>query len=55
MYTGVTFNGKIHTWRDWGLIPVRIYIPMPEPKVQEIDIPGGDGSIDLTEINGRPA
>ena len=34
---------------------ISIYIPMPDPKIQTVDIPGGDGSIDLTEINGRPA
>lgn len=54
MDCGVTFNDRIHTWRDWGLNLVSIYIPMPKPKSQLIDIPGGDGSIDLTEINGRP-
>lgn len=27
---------------------------MPEAKEQVIDIPGGDGAIDLSEINGRP-
>lgn len=55
MNCGVTFDERIHTWRDWGLNLVSIYIPMPEPKTQIRDIPGGDGSIDLTEINGRPA
>ncbi len=54
MDCGVTFDGRIHTWKDWGLNLVSIYIPMPKPKSQLIDIPGGDGSIDLTEINGRP-
>ena len=55
MCCGVTFDERIHTWRDWGLNLVSIYIPMPEPKNQIRDIPGGDGNIDLTEINGRPA
>lgn len=55
METGVTFADRIHTWRDWGLKLVSVYIPMPEPKTQLVDIPGGDGKIDLTEINGRPA
>ena len=27
---------------------------MPDAKEQVIDIPGGDGTIDLSEINGRP-
>lgn len=55
MGSGITFAEKIHTERDWGLKLLSIYIPMPEPKRQLIDIPGGDGNIDLTEINGRPA
>lgn len=55
MEVGITFADKIHTARDWGLRLISIYIPMPDPKTQLIDIPGGDGSIDLTEINGRPA
>lgn len=54
MSTGVTFDDRIHTERDWGLKLISIYIPMPDPKTQTVDIPGGDGTIDLTEINGRP-
>lgn len=54
MGTGVTLDGRIHTERDWGLKLISIYLPMPSPKTQTIDIPGGDGSIDLSEINGRP-
>lgn len=55
MSAGVTFDDRIHTERDWGLKLISIYIPMPDPKTQTVDIPGGDGSIDLTEVNGRPA
>ena len=55
MGKGVTFADKIHTERDWGLKLLSVYIPMPAPKTQLVDIPGGDGNIDLTEINGRPA
>lgn len=55
MGNGITFDDKIHTERDWDLKPVSIYIPMPTPKTHMIDILGGDGSIDLTEINGRPS
>ncbi len=53
--SGVTFDEQWHTEDDWKLKPVRIYISMPEVKEQKIDIPGGDGTIDLTEINGRPS
>lgn len=56
MGTGITFANKIHTERDWGLKLLSIHIPMPQPKTQLLDIPGGDGSIDLTEVStGRPA
>lgn len=55
MSTGVIFDDRIHTERDWGLKLLSVYMPMPDPKTQILDIPGGDGSIDLTEINGRPA
>lgn len=55
MGSGITFADKIHTEKDWGLKLLSVYIPMPEPKTQTVDIPGGDGSIDYTELNGRPA
>lgn len=55
MGKGITFADKIHTEKDWGLKLLSMYIPMPAPKPQLIDIPGGDGNIDLTEVNGRPA
>lgn len=56
MGTGVMLDDRIHTSRDWGLKLISIHLPMPQPKTQLIDIPGGDGNIDLTEINtGRPA
>lgn len=55
MGSGITLSDKIHTERDWGLKLLSLYIPMPEPKTQLIDIPGGDGNIDFTEVNGRPA
>lgn len=56
MEVGVTFDDKIHTEKDWGLKLISVYIPMPQPKTELVDIPGGDGSIDLTEVSmGRPA
>ena len=55
MATGIIFDDKYHTEEDWGLKLVSLYLPMPAPKVQLVEIPGGDGTIDLTEINGRPA
>lgn len=45
---GIKIDNK-HTSADWGLIPTTIEIGLPEPKTINIDIPGGNGSIDLTE------
>lgn len=44
-------DGKsIHSYRDWGLILTeRPKITAPKPKTLYIDIPGSDGSLDLTE------
>lgn len=46
---GAQFGNK-HTLRDWGMYIVnRQDIKPPEPKKIMIDIPGGNGSLDLTE------
>lgn len=48
---GVTF-GEYHSFRDFGLILQNVVLPNPEPKIYEVDIPGSDGTIDLTEAMG---
>ncbi len=50
--TTVTKN----TWDDWHLIPAtRPLVKPPSPKINRIEIPGGDGSLDLTNVlAGRP-
>lgn len=55
MEAGIVFDDKWHTYRDWGLELISVYIPMPATKTYPIDVPGGDGSIDMTEANGRAA
>ena len=54
-YHSITFGEK-NTWTDWHLVPTsRPVINPPKPKTQYVDIPGADGSIDLTEsLAGRP-
>lgn len=49
--------GEKNTYTDWHLIPVsRLIFNPPEVKEQFVDIPGADGSIDLTDaLMGRPA
>jgi hypothetical protein len=49
MYHSITFGDK-NTWDDWHLFPSsRPVFNPPSPKVKYIDIPGGDGQLDLTE------
>lgn len=49
---GVTF-GKYHSYRDFSLILNSKEIAAPKPKNAEIEIPGADGTIDLTEFFGQ--
>ncbi|MBE6724980.1 MAG: hypothetical protein E7576_07270 [Ruminococcaceae bacterium] len=55
MYHSITFGNK-NTYSDWHLVPSsRPVVDPPKPKTQYVDIPGADGSIDLTEsLAGRP-
>lgn len=55
MYHSITFGDK-NTWDDWHLIPkTRPVINPPEPKTNLIDIPGGNGMLDLSPMpGGRP-
>lgn len=52
MKNGVTFNDK-HSITDWGFVTTKIEIGEPEPKTHYIDIPGMNGSLDLTEAIGE--
>lgn len=54
-YKGVTIirqsdSKQIHTYDDWNLIlKERPKISPPKPKTEYVDLPGTDGSLDLTE------
>lgn len=52
--TGVIVSKN--TWDDWHLIPTsRPLVNPPSPNINRIQIPGGDGSLDVTDIlAGRP-
>lgn len=53
MPTGVKF-GEYHSYDEWRLKLTKITIGLPEPKKILIDIPGGDGVLDLSEsLTGR--
>ena len=49
-------NGFIDTWKDLHLIPTTVPVIQPPPlKTNTIDVPGANGSVDMTEIlTGRP-
>lgn len=41
---------KINTLEDWNLLLKPREIPKPTPKTNYIDIPGGNGTLDLSEV-----
>ena len=49
MIQSITFGDK-NTWDDWKIIPTErpVFAP-PKPKTTYIDIPGGNGTLDLSE------
>lgn len=55
MYHSITFGEK-NTWDDWHLVPTsRPVFNPPAQKVKTLDIPGGDGVIDLSQaLTGYP-
>ena len=55
MYHSINFGEK-NTWSDWHLVPSsRPVFNPPSLKERYLDIPGGDGAIDLTEaLTGYP-
>lgn len=51
-----TSSGEKNTWEHWRLVPSSrpVFAP-PEQKVKTVDIPGGDGLIDLSQaLTGYP-
>lgn len=50
--TGVYF-GDIHSFHDLNLILSSVVISPAKPKLNLLDIPGGDGSLDFTEAHGE--
>lgn len=59
MYHSLIFqygNIKRNTWDNWHLIPVtRPVMAQPTPAYNYVEIPGADGSMDLTDyLIGRP-
>ena len=54
-YHSITIGEK-NTWDDWHLVPTsRPLVAVPSIKTHYVDIPGGDGQLDLTTaLAGRP-
>ena len=48
--------GEKNTWDDWHLVPTsRPLVAAPQVKTSFIDLPGADGSLDMTNVlAGRP-
>lgn len=49
---GICFD-KIHSFYDLNLVLSSVDIPPATPKTNYVEIPGGDGSVDLTEALGE--
>lgn len=48
---GVTFDG-LHSYTDFGLwLVARPDTGSPKPKLNQVEVPGMDGAIDMTEVN----
>lgn len=43
---------KHHTYDDWGLLLASADVPPAKPKFSYVDLPGGHGTIDLSEAYG---
>ncbi len=52
MMNGIWFDDT-HSYDDLNLILSSVNIPPATPKTNFVDIPGGDGSVDLTEALGE--
>lgn len=42
------FFGDKHSFRDYGLLLTKFENPLPEPKTYYVNVPGRDGSLDLS-------
>lgn len=52
MMKGIWFD-DVHSYYDLNLVLSEVKIPPATPKTTFVDIPGGDGSVDLTEALGE--
>lgn len=52
MMNGIWFD-NIHSFNDLNLVLSKVEIPPATPKTNFVEIPGADGSVDLTEAHGK--
>lgn len=52
MMKGMWFD-EVHSHEHLNLVLSQVNIPPAKPKTNFVDIPGGDGSVDLTEAHGE--
>lgn len=45
--------GEFKTFTDWGLKLESMSVSFPEAKTDQVDIPGANGLLDLSEVNGQ--
>lgn len=45
--------GEFKTFTDWGLKLESMSVSFPEAKTGQVDIPGANGLLDLSEVNGQ--
>lgn len=50
---GITF-GEVHSYRDAKLLLAKKEMGSPAVKTNEVDIPGADGKLDMTDFFGEP-
>ena len=50
---GITF-GEVHSYRDLKLLLAKKEMGSPAVKTNEVDIPGADGKLDMTDFFGEP-
>lgn len=50
---GITF-GTYHSYDDFNLLLTSKEVAAPKVKTIEIDVPGANGALDLTEFFGEP-
>ena len=49
-YAYAVFDNEKNTYSDWGLMLESVSIPLPDPQIVTLQIPGRNGALDLSEV-----